>query len=219
MEISFIHMQILVHFHVNTTNLIRLALKLRGKATRNLSIGLSVSKEATCCSYTRLCCIPYSGTCCSPEVLNKYVGESEANIRYRKALDIVITFVLINYHMWGTAHCCCCCCCCCCCLFVCVCVCVCFQSIVCLLTVSLNSTWMYLNIIAYKSLEESSTVWKFYLQNISSVFLEHFHTTENLSTLWNWTKLWKLDCPTFFFNISKYFHMIGEVQFCQWIQV
>ena len=37
----------------------------------------------------------------------------------------------------------------------------------------------------------------------SRVFLElYFHTTENISILWNWTKLWKLDFPTFFYNIS-----------------
>ena len=31
-----------------------------------------------------------------------------------------------------------------------------------------------------------STVWKFYFQNISRVFLEYFHTTDNIiSILWN----------------------------------
>ena len=35
----------------------------------------------------------------------------------------------------------------------------------------------------------SFTVWEFYFHNISKVFLEYFHTTENISTLWNWTKL------------------------------
>ena len=52
------------------------------------------------------------------------------------------------------------------------------------------------------------TLWKLYFQNIQfqsipRVFLEHFHTTENISILWNWTKLWKLDFATFFYNISK----------------
>ena len=38
-----------------------------------------------------------------------------------------------------------------------------------------------------------------YFQNILGYFL----TTENISILWNWTKLWKLDFPTFFCNIHK----------------
>ena len=46
------------------------------------------------------------------------------------------------------------------------------------------------------------TVWKLYFQNISRVFLEYFYSTDNISMLWNWTKLWKLDFPTFFYNIS-----------------
>ena len=55
-----------------------------------------------------------------------------------------------------------------------------------------------------------STVWNFYFQNISRVFLEYFHTTENISIPWNWTKLWKLDFPTFFYNISKIFPYCGR---------
>ena len=47
----------------------------------------------------------------------------------------------------------------------------------------------------------SSTVWKFYFQNICRVFLEYFHS--NTSILWNWTKLCKLDFTTFFYNISQ----------------
>ena len=37
---------------------------------------------------------------------------------------------------------------------------------------------------------------------IYRVFLEHSHITENISILWNWTKLCTLDFPTFFYNIS-----------------
>ena len=28
--------------------------------------------------------------------------------------------------------------------------------------------------------------------------IKYFHTTEYISILWHWTKLWKLDFPTFF---------------------
>ena len=42
-------------------------------------------------------------------------------------------------------------------------------------------------------------------QNISRVFLEYFHTTENISMLWDWTKLWKLDFPAFFCHIYRIF--------------
>ena len=42
----------------------------------------------------------------------------------------------------------------------------------------------------------SSTEWKFY------IFPEYF--------LWNWTKLWKLDFPTFFYNISKILPLNGR---------
>ena len=35
------------------------------------------------------------------------------------------------------------------------------------------------------------------------VFLEYFHTMENISILWKWTKLWKLNFPTF---VLQYFH-------------
>ena len=38
---------------------------------------------------------------------------------------------------------------------------------------------------------------------ISRISPEYLHTTENIFILWNWTKLWKLDSPTFFHNISK----------------
>ena len=30
---------------------------------------------------------------------------------------------------------------------------------------------------------------EYFSQNISRVFLEYFHTTENISILWNWTKI------------------------------
>ena len=54
------------------------------------------------------------------------------------------------------------------------------------------------------------TVWKFYFENISRVFLEYSHSTENVSILWNWTKLWKSDFFTFFCNISKVFPYSGR---------
>ena len=58
--------------------------------------------------------------------------------------------------------------------------------------------------------------WKFYFQNISSIFLEYFHTTENTSIVWNRAKLWQLDFPTFFLTIlTRYFHTMEEVQFFQ----
>ena len=34
---------------------------------------------------------------------------------------------------------------------------------------------------------------------------QYFHTTENISIVRNWTKLWKLDFPTFSYYISKIF--------------
>ena len=49
------------------------------------------------------------------------------------------------------------------------------------------------------------TVRKFYFQNIPRVFLEYFHTTENIFIPWNWTKLWKWFSNLFlqyFLNIS-----------------
>ena len=49
----------------------------------------------------------------------------------------------------------------------------------------------------------SLTVWKLYFHNISRVFLVYFRTTENISFLWNWKKLGKVDFSTFFYNISK----------------
>ena len=51
---------------------------------------------------------------------------------------------------------------------------------------------------------------QFYSQNIFRVFPEYFHTTENISILWNWAKLWKMDFPTFFYNISKIFSYYGR---------
>ena len=56
----------------------------------------------------------------------------------------------------------------------------------------------------------SSTVKEFYFQDISRVFLEYFHTTENISILWNGIKLWKLDFPTFFYNIFKILPYYGR---------
>ena len=59
----------------------------------------------------------------------------------------------------------------------------------------------------------SSSLWKFYFQNISWIFP---CTTENISILWNRAKLWQLDFPTFFLTIlTRYFHTMEEVQFFQ----
>ena len=41
-------------------------------------------------------------------------------------------------------------------------------------------------------------------ENISKIFLD------NISMLWNWTKVWKLDFPTFFYNIFKTFPYSGR---------
>ena len=49
-----------------------------------------------------------------------------------------------------------------------------------------------------------STVWKLCFQNISRVF-QCFHITDNISILWIWTKLWKLDFSNFLYNISNLF--------------
>ena len=51
------------------------------------------------------------------------------------------------------------------------------------------------------------------IRSISRIFPYHgkyFHTTDNISILWHWTKLWKLDFPTFFYNISKVFPHYGR---------
>ena len=56
----------------------------------------------------------------------------------------------------------------------------------------------------------SSTGWKFNFQDISRVFLECFQTPENIFMLWNWTKLWKLDFASFFYNIPKIFSYYGR---------
>ena len=42
------------------------------------------------------------------------------------------------------------------------------------------------------------------------IFPEYFHITVNISILWNWTKLLKLDFPTFFYNICKIFPCCGR---------
>ena len=42
------------------------------------------------------------------------------------------------------------------------------------------------------------------------LFPEYFTTTENMCMVWNWTKLWKLDFPTFFYNVSKKFPYYGR---------
>ena len=62
----------------------------------------------------------------------------------------------------------------------------------------------------------SSTVWKFYFENISRVFLEYFHTTENISIIYgigqnygNWI------FQPFSRKFPKYFHEMEEVQFFQ----
>ena len=54
-----------------------------------------------------------------------------------------------------------------------------------------------------------------YGSSISRIFPEYFHTTDNISILRNWTKLWKLDFQTFFYHIRKYFHTIADVEFVQ----
>lgn len=46
--------------------------------------------------------------------------------------------------------------------------------------------------------------------HISRVFLGYFHITANISTHINLTKLWKLDFPAFFSNISKIFPYYGR---------
>ena len=62
---------------------------------------------------------------------------------------------------------------------------------------------------------QKMTHWAQYGSFISRVFPAYFHTTDNISILWNWTKLWKLDFPTFFYNIYKLFPYYGQVQFFQ----
>ena len=63
----------------------------------------------------------------------------------------------------------------------------------------------------------SSTLRTLYFQNISRVFQEYVHNTENTSILWNWTKLWKLDFFNLFFTIfPKYLHTVEEVHSFQW---
>ena len=47
-------------------------------------------------------------------------------------------------------------------------------------------------------------------QEGSTVFLKYLHTMENISIVWNWTKLWKLDFPTLFYDISKIFPYYGK---------
>ena len=53
---------------------------------------------------------------------------------------------------------------------------------------------------------------------ISRISPEYLHTTESIFILWNWTKLWKLDSPTFFYNIYKIFPYYGIGQnYGHWI--
>ena len=59
------------------------------------------------------------------------------------------------------------------------------------------------NVIFLNGRLRKSWTFHWYGSYISRIFLEYFHTTENISILWNWTKLWKLDIPTFFYNIPK----------------
>ena len=47
-------------------------------------------------------------------------------------------------------------------------------------------------------------------QSMEVLFPEYFHSTDNISILWNWTKLWKLNFPTFFYNIFKIVPYIGR---------
>ena len=59
-----------------------------------------------------------------------------------------------------------------------------------------------------------------YSQSISRIFpyhRQHVHTMECVSILCNWTKLWKLDFPTFFYNIFKIFPYCGRGLFFQCI--
>ena len=71
-----------------------------------------------------------------------------------------------------------------------------------------------------------SSVWKFYFQNISRVLLEHFHNTEYISILWNWTNYvnWIFQpFSTIFPNISilwKRSHSVSHfklVDSCGWV--
>ena len=71
--------------------------------------------------------------------------------------------------------------------------------------------WDYLRSYSRKQLKKtSSTVWKFYFQNISRVFMEYVHTTKNISILWNWTKLWKLDFQRFSIIFPIFFHTMEK---------
>ena len=65
--------------------------------------------------------------------------------------------------------------------------------------------------VADESAQDISTLGKMDLfHNMEVLFPEYFL---NISILWNWTKLWKSDFPTFFYNISKKFHTMEEVLF------
>ena len=57
-----------------------------------------------------------------------------------------------------------------------------------------------------------STVWEFYFHNISRVFLEYFHTTDNISNY----GIGQIYRKIGFSNLPKYFHTMPEVQFFQW---
>ena len=45
------------------------------------------------------------------------------------------------------------------------------------------------------------------------LFPEYFHTTENIPIPWNWTKLWILDFPKFFYSSSRIFLCWGGPNF------
>ena len=43
------------------------------------------------------------------------------------------------------------------------------------------------------------------------LFPEYFYTTESISMLWNWTKLWKLDFQPFPTIFSTYFNVMEDI--------
>ena len=52
-----------------------------------------------------------------------------------------------------------------------------------------------------------------FFHSMEVIFLGYFHITGSitiLNCLWNCTKVWKLDFPTFLYNISKIFPNYGR---------
>ena len=60
-------------------------------------------------------------------------------------------------------------------------------------------TWLIIRTDRHPTIESQSKI------SVAASFVgsKYFHATENISIQWNWTKLWKLDFPTFFYNTSK----------------